>query len=125
MTQEVPTLDRIAKKVYYSIGEVGELTGLKAHVLRYWETQFDIISPTKNRAGNRVYKAKDIETILLVKHLLYERRYTLEGARQELKGRRKGGQLKAARSQAAGPQMMTEIRAELNEALNILTLDAG
>lgn len=118
-------MERIAKKVYYSIGEVGELTGLKAHVLRYWETQFDVISPNKNRAGNRVYKAKDVETILLVKHLLYERRYTLEGARQELKDRRKGGQLKKARSQTAGPQMMSEIRAELSEARDILTLDAG
>ena len=116
-------MDRIAKKVYYSIGEVGELTGLKAHVLRYWETQFDIISPTKNRAGNRVYKAKDVETILLVKHLLYERRYTLEGARQELKDRRKGGQLKTAREQTAGPQLLAEIRDELSEARDILTLE--
>ena len=116
-------MDRIAKKVYYSIGEVGELTGLKAHVLRYWETQFDVISPTKNRAGNRVYKAKDVETILLVKHLLYERRYTLEGARQELKDRRKSGQLKATRDQTAEPQLMAEIRDELAGIRDVLTLD--
>ena len=116
-------MDRIAKKVYYSIGEVGELTGLKAHVLRYWETQFDVISPTKNRAGNRVYKAKDVETILLVKHLLYERRYTLEGARQELKDRRKSGQLKVTRDQTAEPQLMAEIRDELAGIRDVLTLD--
>ena len=116
-------MERIAKKVYYSIGEVGELTGLKAHVLRYWETQFDVISPTKNRAGNRVYKAKDIETILLIKHLLYERRYTLEGARQELKGRRKGGEMKSLREKTATPAMMREIRDALVEARDILTVD--
>ncbi len=118
-------MDRIAKKIYYSIGEVGDLTGLKAHVLRYWETQFDVISPTKNRAGNRVYKTKDIETILLIKHLLYERRYTLEGARQELKDRRKGGQLKISREQTAGPQLLAQIRTELAEVRDLLTLEEG
>ena len=70
----------IAKKVYYSMGEVCDLTGLKPHVLRYWETQFGVLNPTKNRAGNRVYRSKDIEIILLVKHLLYEKKYTIEGA---------------------------------------------
>lgn len=116
-------MDRIAKKVYYSIGEVGELTGLKAHVLRYWETQFDLISPSKNRAGNRVYKAKDVENILLVKHLLYERRYTLEGARQELKTRRKGGEVKSLREQTVTPAVLDEIRETLARARDVLTLD--
>lgn len=120
-----PDVERIAKKIYYSIGEVGDLTGLKAHVLRYWETQFDVIAPTKNRAGNRVYKTKDIETILLIKHLLYERRYTLEGARQELKDRRKGGQLKATRELAAGPELLAQIRTELTEVRDLLTLEEG
>ena len=54
----------IAKKAYYSIGEVCNLTGLKPHVLRYWETQFEVLSPTKNRAGNRVFRPKEIELIL-------------------------------------------------------------
>ena len=78
------TNEPIAKKAYYSIGEVCDLTGLKPHVLRYWETQFDVLSPTKNRAGNRVFRPKEIELILLVKHLLYEEKYTIEGARQAL-----------------------------------------
>ena len=77
--------DRIAKKEYYSIGEVCELSNLKPHVLRYWETQFDVLRPNKNRAGNRVYRPKDVEVILLVKNLLYERKYTIEGARKKLK----------------------------------------
>ena len=80
----------IARKTYYSIGEVSALTGLKAHVLRYWESQFDMISPNKNRGGSRVYRMRDIETVLLVKHLLYEKRFTVEGAKRELKEMRRG-----------------------------------
>lgn len=112
----------IAKRTYYSIGEVGALTGLKAHVLRYWESQFDIVSPTKNRAGNRVYRAKDIETLLLVKHLLYERRYTIEGARQELKSMRGKKELKATREQTVEPHLVAEVKGDLHELLSVLTL---
>jgi DNA-binding transcriptional MerR regulator len=74
----------IAKKEYYSIGEVCQITGLKPHVLRYWETQFKGLVPVKNRAGNRAYRRREIEMIQLVKELLYERKYTIEGARQRL-----------------------------------------
>ena len=74
----------IAKKEYYSIGEVCEITGLKPHVLRYWETQFKGLVPVKNRAGNRAYRKREIEMVQLVKELLYERKYTIEGARQRL-----------------------------------------
>ncbi len=87
----------IAKKVYYSIGEVCDLTGLKPHVLRYWETQFDVLNPTKNRAGNRVYRSKEIEIILLVKHLLYEKKYTIEGANNRLVEMRRAGELEEER----------------------------
>ena len=76
--------ESIVKKAYYSIGDVCDLTGLKPHVLRYWETQFDVLRPTKNRAGNRVFRPKDVELILLVKNLLYEKKYTIEGANQKL-----------------------------------------
>ena len=81
----------IAKKEYYSIGEVCEITGLKPHVLRYWETQFKSLMPVKNRAGNRAYRKRDIEMIQLVKTLLYERKYTIDGARQKLAELRKDG----------------------------------
>jgi len=74
----------IARKEYYSIGEVCEITGLKAHVLRYWETQFKGVVPVKNRAGNRAYRKREIEAIQLVKTLLYDEKYTIEGARQRL-----------------------------------------
>ena len=73
------------KKLYYSIGEVSEITGLKQYVLRYWESEFPALSPSKNRAGNRVYKERDIQYIKLIKHLLYDKKFTIEGAKQKLK----------------------------------------
>ena len=73
------------KKLYYSIGEVAELTALKPYVLRYWETEFSMLKPTKNRAGNRIYKDKDIKIIFHIKYLLYDQKYTIEGARNQLK----------------------------------------
>jgi DNA-binding transcriptional MerR regulator len=69
---------------YFSIGEVCALTDLRPHVLRYWETQFRAISPAKNRSGNRVYARREVELVLLVKHLLYTEKYTVDGARQKL-----------------------------------------
>ncbi len=72
-------------KLYYSISEVSRLTGLEQYVLRYWETEFEELSPQKNRAGNRIYSNKDITFILRIKDLLREKRYTIEGAKQILK----------------------------------------
>jgi DNA-binding transcriptional MerR regulator len=77
-----PNLAPEVKKLYYSIGEVSDLTGLKPYVLRYWETEFSNLSPGKNRAGNRVYTEKDIDTILEIKRLLYQDKFTIQGARQ-------------------------------------------
>ena len=74
------------KKLYYSIGEVSELTGLKAYVLRYWETEFSQLKPPKNRAGNRTYRQKDIDLLLDIKDLLYKKKYTINGARSVLRG---------------------------------------
>ncbi|MBW3660654.1 MAG: MerR family transcriptional regulator [Gemmatimonadetes bacterium] len=82
----------IAKKEYYSIGEVCDITDLKPHVLRYWETQFKGLQPVKNRAGNRAYRRREIEMVQLVKTLLYERKYTIEGARQRLDEMKKSGE---------------------------------
>ena len=73
------------KKLYYSISEVSEITKLKAYVLRYWETEFSQLNPPKNRAGNRTYRQKDIEIILKIKDLLYDKKYTIDGARNCLK----------------------------------------
>ena len=72
------------KKLYYSIGEVSKLTELKQYVLRYWETEFKQLKPPKNRSGNRTYRQADIDTILSIKSLLYDKKFTIEGARKQL-----------------------------------------
>ena len=74
----------VGKKEYYSISEVCRITALKPHVLRYWETQFGVLKPPKNRAGNRSYRKKDIQLLQLIKYLLYEEKYTIEGARRKI-----------------------------------------
>jgi len=72
------------QKLYYSIGEVSRLTGLDAHVLRYWETEFRELSPRKNRGGKRLYREGDIKLLLQIKELLYDKRYTIKGAQKAL-----------------------------------------
>ena len=73
------------KKMYYSISEVSEITELKQYVLRYWETEFSQLKPNKNQAGNRIYRSHDINVILDIKSLLYDRKFTIKGAKQHLK----------------------------------------
>ena len=72
------------KKLYYSISEVSKITDLEQYVLRYWESEFEQLKPAKNRAGNRIYTNREIKTILFIKKLLREERYTIEGAKQVL-----------------------------------------
>ncbi|HLR77398.1 MAG TPA: MerR family transcriptional regulator, partial [Balneolaceae bacterium] len=72
------------KKLYYSIGDVSEITSVEPHVLRYWETIFSELSPKKNSGGNRVYKEKDIEVVLKLKTLIKEKKYSTKGAQQAL-----------------------------------------
>ena len=73
------------KKLYYSISEVSDITELKQYVLRYWETEFSQLKPNKNQAGNRIYRSHDIDVILDIKSLLYDRKFTIKGAKQHLK----------------------------------------
>ncbi len=113
--------EHIAKKAYYSIGEVCDLTGLKPHVLRYWETQFDVLNPTKNRAGNRVFRPKEVDLVLLVKHLLYQEKYTIEGARKRLQEMRKSGELKEERLELLEPEFLSGMKAELQVLRDVLT----
>jgi len=118
----LPAFDQpIIAKEYYSIGEVCDLVGLKPHVLRYWETQFPALSPSKNRAGNRVYQRREIKLILLVKHLLYKEKYTIEGAKRKLAELRRGGELQQASNRALNKEMLDLLRAELQEVLETLT----
>ena len=84
---------------FYSIGEVCALTDLKPHVLRYWESQFRFLNPAKNRSGNRVYKSREVELIMLVKHLLYTEKFTIDGARQRIDQYRRTGRAAGERAQ--------------------------
>ncbi|HET9952735.1 MAG TPA: MerR family transcriptional regulator [Candidatus Eisenbacteria bacterium] len=71
-------------KLYYSISEVSDLVGVKAHVLRYWETQFKMLRPRKGRGGARMYRKRDVEILFDIKQLLYDQRFTIEGAKRKL-----------------------------------------
>jgi len=73
-----------AGRLYYSISEVSEMIGVKAHVLRYWETQFKMLRPKKGRGGARMYRKRDVETLFEIKQLLYDQRFTIAGARRRI-----------------------------------------
>jgi len=112
--------DRIAEKEYYSIGDVCEIADLKPHVLRYWESQFSVLRPTKNRAGNRVYRRKEIKLIQLLRHLLYNERYTIEGAQKKLNQLRKEGKLAKAARVAWDQETIRDLRREADDLVALL-----
>lgn len=112
--------DRIARREYYSIGEVCEMAGLKPHVLRYWETQFRELSPSKNRAGNRVYRAREIKIIELVKLLLYEEKYTIDGARRKLEKLREEGELEDVARRALDRHTLKRLQEGIQQLIDIL-----
>ena len=85
----------IPEKLFFKIGEVCELAGVQAHVLRYWESEFPMLAPQKNRAGQRVYRRRDVEMALRIKELLYEDQYTIAGAKKRLAYELRGGKLKS------------------------------
>jgi DNA-binding transcriptional MerR regulator len=105
---------------FFSIGEVCALTDLKPHVLRYWESQFRFLHPAKNRSGNRVYQRREIELIMLVKHLLYTEKYTIDGARLKVDEQRKGGTLRAAARAALDVQTLEGLEQELRTIVDTL-----
>ena len=77
----------IPDKLYFRIGEVSRLAGIKPYVLRFWETEFSSLGPKKSGKGHRLYRRKDVELVLEIKRLLYDKRYTIEGARKYLEAR--------------------------------------
>jgi DNA-binding transcriptional MerR regulator len=105
---------------FYSIGEVCSLTDLKPHVLRYWESQFRFLNPAKNRSGNRVYKGREVELIMLVKHLLYTEKFTIDGARQRVDQYRRTGELRASARRAFEAEMVQDLRTSIEEVMGIL-----
>jgi DNA-binding transcriptional MerR regulator len=103
---------QIPNKLYFRIGEVAQLTGLKQHVLRYWETEFSQLHPKKSGTNQRLYRRKDVELLLQIKDLLYEKRFTIEGARNFLEQNK----LKAAPVAAAQAPPRAEAQGSLFEA---------
>ena len=92
----------IPEKLFFKIGEVCELAGVQAHVLRYWESEFAMLAPQKNRAGQRVYRRRDVEIALRIKELLYEDQYTIAGAKKRLANDlRAGGKLRVVSEDGA------------------------
>lgn len=113
-------LRRSRRRTFYSIGEVCSMIGVKPHVLRYWETQFEDLSPSKNRAGNRVYRAEEIEQIALIHQLVHGERYTVEGARKRIAELRVEGTAASQSSNALKRAYLRSLRGELAELHDLL-----
>ena len=104
-------------KLYRSISEVSEMLAVKPHVLRYWETQFSMLRPRKNRAGNRMYRPDEVKLLLRIKELLYEKRFTIAGARRALVAERRveSPQVELGFDQATRKLTIFEVREELRQ----------
>src|SRR3989344_2222168 len=90
----------IPERLFFRIGDVADLLEVKPYVLRYWETEFPFLSPNKSQSGQRIYRRVDVETLALIKHLLYHERYSIEGARKRDRELRREGEHQAAKKQA-------------------------
>src|SRR5690349_10479144 len=114
MNQNIPVRE------FFSIGDVCELTELKPHVLRYWESQFRFLHPAKNRSGNRVYQRREVELIMLVKQLLYVEKYTIDGARQRIEEYKRAGELKTLSGSAIDAQVLRQLEDGLLGIIDVL-----
>ena len=120
----------IPNKLYFRIGDVSKLAGIKAYVLRFWESEFPMLNPKKSGTNQRLYRRKDVEMVLEIKHLLYEKRFTIEGARTFLQQRNKlktqsishpaAQQTALFVAPVADKPRVEQIRLELQEILNLL-----
>ena len=114
----------IPDKLFFKIGEVAHVAHVEQHVLRYWEDEFDALKPEKNRAGQRLYKRKDVEMVLEIKRLLYEEKFTIAGARQKLKETRKNPQAQAAEKEKL-IHLKGKIQKDLESILEMLGPDGS
>lgn len=116
----------IPDKLYFRIGEVAKLAGIKPYVLRFWESEFSGLGPKKSGTGHRLYRRKDVELVLEIKRLLYEKRFTIEGARKvlESKPKRTGQKAIGRRDQgelfSTGSELLQEVRRELTGILRLM-----
>ncbi len=111
-------MQKIPQKLYYRIGEVAEIAGVKPHVLRYWETEFGFLSPQKNEGNQRLYTAKDLEKVLLIKKLLYEDGYTIAGAKRKFREERKKSGSLLNESQKS--QLLAKLKSQVAEMADLL-----
>ncbi|MBM3318127.1 MAG: MerR family transcriptional regulator [Candidatus Eisenbacteria bacterium] len=125
-------MNEAPEKPYRSIREVSELLDIKPHVLRYWETQFAMLRPRKNRAGARMYQPKDIDLLREIRGLLHERGFTIAGARRKLAAERRGegdepgtAEVAVAAPSAAAAPLLREVRRELAEIAALLKAPPG
>lgn len=107
------------EKLYYSISEVARITRLEPYVLRFWEKEFPMLKPRKNRGGNRIYQKNDIELVNQIKHLLYNENYTIEGARNRLKGIKPTPEKKELVASARYKTIVGEIRKDIEDLLKL------
>ena len=113
MQDQKPTLKDIPDKLYFRIGEVSKITKIPAYVLRFWESEFSRIRPKRTAAGQRLYTRADIELILKIKTLLYEKKFTIQGARQHLS-------VRSRKSEASEKQLLADLHAELKSIRDLL-----
>ena len=107
----------VPDKLYFKIGEVARLVGVKPYVLRYWESEFSVLRPVKTRSRHRLYRRRDVETLLEIRRLLYAEGYTIAGAKRRLReGTRTAG---TARVRAEGTTL-AEVRQELTDLCRML-----
>src|ERR1700694_5393440 len=108
------TAPEIPDKLYFRIGEVARLAGIKPYVLRFWETEFPGLGPKKSGTGHRLYRRKEVELVLEIKRLLYEKRFTIEGARKFLESKgRQGGAATAAKAAKSRRTQMKNVQGDL------------
>jgi DNA-binding transcriptional MerR regulator len=110
----------IPDKLYFRIGEVAELAGVPSYVLRFWETEFPRIKPKRTGAGQRLYRRSDVAFILTIKHLLHEKRYTIQGAKQHLRAQGKTSVSTKASPSSADSQLISILRTELEQIRDLL-----
>jgi DNA-binding transcriptional MerR regulator len=122
---------QIPNKLFFKIGEVCEITDTQPYVLRYWESEFPALAPAKNSSGQRIYRRRDIETVLRIKQLLYEEGFTIAGAKKRLESELAGrvptpvpeGQVTPPPADDRGRAVLREVRQQLREILTLLQRD--
>jgi DNA-binding transcriptional MerR regulator len=109
----------IPEKIYFRIGEVSELAELPTYVLRYWETEFSQLKPTKSSTGQRMYRRKDVEYVMQIRRLLYEDGFTIAGAREKLREEVRSGRSQSAGLSQTTPNQTTSNQTALNQTVGV------